>query len=674
MKKLPLLTKLAVQGILKQRTIYFPYFVSMLAIMALEYIMFSLISNEYVQTRHSVLPTIIAMGIFFSSLLAIIFIIYANNFIQRQRRKEFALYTVLGLENKHIHLIIMLEQLLTWITGSILAIGIGHALGKVMFIALNRLIQDTGASLMDYPFSPLAAIGTSGLLALILILIGLTNSLRLSRLQPSELLSQSRAGEAEPKSRWLILLLGLATLGAGYYIALTTSNVMDALMKVFIAIFLVIIATFTLLTSLSIIYLKALKRNKQYYYQPTHFLNVSSMLYRMKANATGLAGIAVLCTGIILTLGTTLALYSGMDEQIEKIYTHDFELEYLLNVDGANSDKVEEVLQASLSQLVENQPIQNESLYRSVFLTAAFMDGEYQSLYKTDDADNSNFSVAMSDYAVINATTLSDFNQRYDQDYTLAANEVLYVTTANTLQDTKQIILEDETYQVKAIDKTFLPANYVGQVAFIVMPTIEELEALSETFQGYTPSGEVYQNLVTYSYIFDASNDQAKTAIEANIPSDAIIRYSENDLVRVGSKTQAAKDLYALNGGFLFLGIIVGIVLLIGTILMLYFKQVSEGYQDQDKFEIMRKVGLPEPLIRRTIRGQIFWVFALPIIIAIIHSLAASRIMFNLLGLLAVNNVGTFMLSYGSVLIIFLIVYLIFYLITSKVYYRIIHQ
>ena len=664
---LSMLTKLAAQGIAKRRTIYFPYFLAVVLIMALEYIMISLISNEYVQTRQAELPTIIMIGVFFSTLLAVIFILYANNFIQRQRRMEFALYTVLGLEGRHIRLIILIEQVLTWFVGSILSIGVGYALGNVMFMLLNRLTQDLGAGLMDYPFSPWAALGTTTIIAGVMFFIYLLNSIRLARLNPAELLSQTHAGESEPKSRWLVLLIGLITLAAGYYIALTTTGVIDALLKVFVAIFLVVIATYALLMSLSIIFLKRLKRNKDYYYQPTHFLSVSGMLYRMKGNATSLAGIAILCTGIVLTLGTTLTLYLGMEEQVEQATSHEFELEYMGYVEGASVEKAETVLNQALSEFATYGDVQDVTLAREGFITSAYSNKDFRPLEPTS-------KLQPNDFVYIIGVPLEDFNQLYNQDYDLAKNEVLFAGHLDKIQDSDIVTMGEREFHVHTIASSYVPTNYIGQVVYVVFPTIEDVEALAQAFPTYTRNGEELIGSVEYSLVFNAADEEARDNIEANLPEDEILELSDSDLVRVMSAQQIAKSLYSLNGGFLFLGIIVGVVLMIGTVLMLYFKQVSEGYQDQGKFEIMRKVGLPDKLIRQTIRHQIFWIFALPIMIAVIHSLFASKIMFELLGLLSVKNVSTFVIGYGTVLAIFIVVYLLFYFITSRVYYRIIKQ
>lgn len=661
---LSLLTKLAIEGISKRRTIYFPYFLAVVLIMALEYIMVSLIFNDYVQTRHPALPTIIMMAVFFSTLLIVIFILYANNFIQRQRRLEFSLYTVLGLEGKHIRGVIFIEQLLTAIIGSVLSVGIGFVFGKLVFMGLNRLIRDAGAGLSDYPFNMRAALITTAILLGIMLLIFIINSLRLSRLNPSELLSQVNAGEAEPKSRWFLLLIGLVTLAWGYYIALTTTDVLDALMKVFVAIFLVIIATYALLTSLSIISLKLMKKNKDFYYKPVPFLSISGMLYRMKANATSLATIAILCTGIVLTLGTTLTLYLGMDEQVARMTLYDFELNYLPAETELDDASIQEALQQARLNLQGDGEVEGVSLFRQVIMPAQYQEGEFQAIEGT--SNNRLWYII--------GESLDDFNNYYNQNMELAEDEVLLVSTSSDINGAGHIQIAGQDYRTQLINLDYLPMNMVGQITLVVFPEIEDLNHLIDALPLTDIDGNPVENLMMYSLYFNAKDGATKNHIEEAIATNNFIHLEENGLVRAISGAQTASDLYMLNGGFLFLGIIVGLVLIIGTVLMLYFKQVSEGYQDQEKYQIMRKVGLPENLIKPTIRQQIFWVFALPIMIAVIHSLFAGKIMYSLLGIVGIVKIPTFLIGYGSVLLIFIVVYLLFYAITSRAYYRIINQ
>ncbi|MGH2102664.1 FtsX-like permease family protein, partial [Aerococcus urinaeequi] len=273
--RLGMLTKLAVTNIKKRATVYFPYFLSFTLLMGLEYIMASLMTNDFVQERNAQLPTIIAFAIFLSTILITIFTIYANNFIQKQRRLEYGLYTVLGLERKHISLMMLIEQFILWITSTVLATGIGFIFGKMVFIMINKLMKDTGATLMDYPFSLGVAGYTVAVGGLIMFFVYLINNIRLSRMQATELLQEKKAGEKEPKANILVLLIGLVAMGAGYYFALTISNAMSQLPLLFGTILLIIIGTYCLFISLSILVLKALQKNKKHYYKPENFLMIS---------------------------------------------------------------------------------------------------------------------------------------------------------------------------------------------------------------------------------------------------------------------------------------------------------------------------------------------------------------------------------------------------------------
>lgn len=628
--------------------------------------MISLINNDYVKTRHTSLVFLVAIAVFFSTLLAMIFILYANNFIQKQRRQEFALYIVLGLENKHIRRIILIEQLSLWLISSVLSVIIGYTLGNVMFISLNRLMQDTGASLMDYPFDLMAVILTILFLLVIFMLIYLINSLKISRLKAAELMAQKNAGEAEPKSRWGLLILGLMTLIAGYYVALSTNGVLESLTHVFLAILLVIIATYCLFTSLSIIVLKRMKANKNFYYQGQNFLSVSGLLYRMKANASSLASISILCAGLVLTLGTTLTLYLGMDKQVANIMPRAYSLEMLPTAQDEaynQPDLAVPFMNDVIETLDEDIDMQNLVASQSLMVNAYKEGNQFEVLpVRTEGAD-----IDMNRIAYIIALSQEDFNALYDQEYNLTDHQVLVATTDRQLKKYDEIELAGQNFDMIQLSDQFIPSNMVGNIIYMVVPNMEIIEAIQETYlMGIYGTEDMYEVQLNQTIYFDLAEGQT-----LNLEDNFFRR--EDILLRLSSREEISQELYSFNGGFLFLGIIVGTVLMIGIILMLYFKQISEGYDDQNKYRIMKQVGLPDDLIKRTIRSQIFWVFALPLVVAVIHSVAASKIMFELLSLLSIREFSLFAMGYGSILLIFVLVYFILYLMTSRVYYGIIN-
>ena len=668
--RLGMLTKLAVTNIKKRATVYFPYFLSFTLLMGLEYIMASLMTNDFVQERNAQLPMIIGFAIFLSTILITIFTIYANNFIQKQRRLEYGLYTVLGLERKHISLMMLIEQLILWITSTVLATGIGFIFGKMVFIMINKLMKDTGATLMDYPFSLGVAGYTVAVGGLIMFFVYLINNIRLSRMQATELLQEKKAGEKEPKANILVLLIGLVAMGAGYYFALTISNAMSQLPLLFGTILLIIIGTYCLFISLSILVLKSLQKNKKHYYKPENFLMISGMLYRMRANAVSLASIAILCTGIIVTVGTTLSLYMGMSSIIEDATPRQFELTYIVSENGEQEKLTEEDFLTDMSNyLGEDINTSFVAGYDLTMIGARFNDGVFQPESGEPDW-----------LAYLLLTTVDDFNELYGEDYQLEENQALYASQIKNAKELDQITLlaDDDNKQVldlQAIDETYMPTNYVGDIMYLVVPNEDVLNEIRENFLiSVYGSDEPVQAEPSQSLYFDVDDEEQSKEIEQMIADNRIAVTIGNHTYRISSKQSMTKELYSLNGGFLFLGIIVGIVLIIGTILMLYFKQISEGYDDKEKFDIMGQVGLPDSLIKQTIQKQVFWIFALPSIVAVLNAVMAHKIVMSLLRTLGLIAPTTVLTAYGMVIVVFIAIYAICYLITSKMYYAIIKK
>lgn len=649
-----ILFNLAWDGLKKQRKIYLPYLVSLTLMMALQYVMFSLVNNSYVQNRHATLPTLVMMGDFFSVLLTGIFILYANQFITKQRQKEFALYRVLGLEDRHIRRLNFYEVAIIWLVTSFGSLIVGYVFGHLLFMFLNRLMRDTGAGIMDYPFDWLAALATVLALFLVCGLLFLINSFKYTRIQPSSLLSQSQAGEKTSRWTGLWLILGLVTLGAGYYIAFTTQGVLDSLLMLFVAIFLVIIATFALMISLSAMVLNRLKQKKNYYYQSKHFFFISGMLSRMKTNAVSLAGIAVLATGIVLALGTTMTLYLGMDKLADQSMVRDYRIDSFSGIDSSDGQAFEPIL----SKIDQDRQVEDLIRFKYFIATAHYEDGQVEAQRSSDGPKQ---------IAYLYVLDASAYQNYYGQEANLSDGEVLLASNLPPAQDLDKISLGGDTYHVRQLSEDHIPANYVGNVFYLVVKDDQVLESLRQYYEK-DAAGQVTVPLnYAYEFSFNLADGQDLTEAE----------YDDYDSENIGHlirRQDLVAEIYSMNGGFLFIGLVVGAVLIIGVVLMLYFKQLSEGIADRDKYHTMKMVGLPQDLIQSTIHQQVIWLFSLPIIIAVIHSLAASKIIFQLLGLLAIKDLKIFAMGYGSVLVGFILAYYLIYKLTSNIYYQSINQ
>ncbi|MDO4680484.1 MAG: ABC transporter permease [Aerococcus sp.] len=650
--------KMALRQLKAQRHLNIPFILASALMFMMEYIILSLLMNKYVIERSTTLITIVQMGAIICTLLAALFVLYANNFYQKQRYEEMGLYSILGLEKRHIRSILRKEKIIQTLAMIALAIPGGHLFGSVVFLGLNKLMHETGTTLMEYPLRWPIVLGTIIIIVAIMGLCTFVNARKVTRLNPIELIHQQSAGEKEPKSKWIITLLGIGLVGYGYYIALTnTQNVLGSLSQILLAILLVVLGTYALYMGLSIMILKFMKRRQNFYYKPTHFFTVSGMLYRMKANAVSLASIAVLSTGILVTSGLTVSLFRGMEEQVNSTMASD----YTVTDDGtepATKDQLQQVLTKIKQQVKTTDETITEDL-----LVAAELKNQSQLAPLDPPADNKDANINAMYYMDIHS--LSDFNQLHKQNQALKDNEVLMTATTPVLRQHKTLTIAGKEYHVKTLDQSYLSSKLAVDYFLLVLPDNVSLTDIGNYYYMFNREMEKLPATPAYSLQFNVSGN--KDVFEKNRAT-----IEKDYQVSIDSRQEAQKLIYELNGGFLFLGIVVGIVLSIGVGLMLYYKQVSEGMEDRENFRIMAQVGLPDSLIHKTIHQQILTVFLLPLVTAVIHIGVAFGILRTLLRLLAVRDMTSVLMNFGFVTLAFVIVYGIFFILTQRTYYQII--
>ena len=396
------------------RLLEIPFVLSIGIMFLLFNIMVSLLSNEYVKTRHADLPSVIQFGVVLVAIFAFIFIMYANGFLMKRRNKEFALYGILGLEKKHIRKILFIEYFVLFICTLLIGVIGGYIFGKVTFIALNYLLKDTAGRLMDFPFSMTACVSTVVLAFVLFVIILVRNNIKIYLATPVQLLGNQHKGEGEPKNRYLFLLLGFILLGAGYAIALTIQGILSSLVYFFSAALLVLLGTYLLYISFSIFILKLQRGNEKYYYKPTHFLSVSGLLYRMKANAVSLASVSILSTGVLITLSATAAIYSTIQKTVDNLMPR----EYLLSSYG--------------------------------YVTAASRVGNALTALKSEQSPKPYFMII---------SDLASYNKRTHQQIELNDNEILMCANQKNLLDLDQVKIGDITYTIHKVPN-FIPSTY----------------------------------------------------------------------------------------------------------------------------------------------------------------------------------------------------------------------
>ncbi len=646
--------KFALQNLKANKLLEIPFVLSSGVMLILFNITASLVNNNYVKTRHVVLPTLINFGIIILAIFTFIFVQYAATFWLKRRSKEFALYGILGLEKKHVGKIISIEFLILFAIIWFAGIVGGYIFGQLCFLFLNFLMKDVSGRLMDYPFSISALINTTVLVVILYLTIIIGSGLRIYMSTPMELLQRTHKGEGEPKSRIIIMLTGFLLLAAGYGIALFVGGLLSSINYFFVAVLATIFATYLLYATFTVFMLKAQRNNKSFY-TPKRFLSVSGLLYRMKGNAISLASISILSAGVIISLSTTIAIYSNYIKLGDSIMPREYKIE-------AGSENISnEDMAKRLQSLVESS-VPDASMIKDEYTifdmtTAAVKTGDTIAKYQRDSKADPIFVIA---------SDLDGYNGRTHQNFKLYEGEILLGENKNN-KIGNILKIGDRNFKVIKIDSIF-PAEYTVVDGYsIVVKDMATLEFLREALDGLDINCSVYWDVDGVDdKEYEDTLVKLKDGIKNQLTGDGRSVYD------VSSRSEMIHNQYEINGGFLFLGVLIGIIFLTGTVLITYYKQISEGYEDREKYQIMKKLGLSDDLIRKTTASQIGWMFYAPLIVATIHCIVASKIIFRLLGLFGVGDVSLYVICLVSVIAIFAFIYFIIFGFTSRVYEKIV--
>ncbi len=652
--------KMAITNIFKNGKIYFPYLLTIIASMMFYFLLNSIGSNSNIYNvvtgaeafkGASVLCGIIQSGSFLSAIFIFIFLLYANSFVLKYQKKQLGLYRILGMEHKHLIKIIFTEVVFLYGVGILAGLLLGIILDKLMLVLLFKIIGQTAP--VGFYLNMNAVVQTP-IIALVLAgLILVFNVFSMLRTKDIDLLKSEKVGEKEPKNRPLYTLVGVIALAMGYYIANKTNNAGNAINNFFPAALLVMYATYVLFMSGSISVLKLLKGNKKFYYQTKHFISVSGMLYRMKQNAAGLATICILSTAAIIVISAGVSLYANGERSINE----QFPRQVQFFVQQASGEDGEGLLQDAAAQ--ENAVAEN--MVRCSFGTSIFIKTE-DGIANMETAQFTGFDNMPDTYIM----TLEEYNRFNQTDETLGDTEILlYSSDAFYTKDTLTYL--DTTYEIKGVaNKECL--SYIADSTMslfskllIVVPT----EEVFERFLVSTP--EAYGTWVG----FDCGENAEKTAALAAAVQK---KCAEAGIVaEVMVKQQEQEAFYSMYGGILFVGGILGVLFILCTVMIIYYKQISEGYEDKERFLIMQKVGLSKAEIKRVIHSQIMMVFFLPLVTAVLHSAVALRIVANCLRMVVTVHMPTFILSVALTCVVFSVVYMVVYKITSREYYNIVN-
>ena len=658
--------KLAAQGMRQNRRFFLPYLLALAGLTAAFYVMSALVFDPGVVTMRGFeyVQVMMSIGMFVAGILSTVLLLYINSFLMKQRKKELGLYNILGMGKGNIAWIQCWESLYT----AVLGIGGGLILGAV----LHKLAAAVLVSLLRFsiPFhaslSLPAMLQTAVFFGLLLLLALALNLFRVQVSNPIELLHGGNVGEKEPKTRWLMAVTGALCLGAGYFIAVTTKDPALAMAFYFLAVILVIIGTYCLFTAGSVALLKTLRNNKRFYYQTGHFIGVSGMLYRMKRNAVGLANICILSTMVMVMISGTLALYLGQGEIIAAQYPAS--LNMTIDFDPVEqSPDVDEAV-ALTERFAQEHDVPITALRAGQYLR--FYGSEQEGGFSTDTTSDNTvnrtfFILTAEDYAGLSGQSAP----------ALAPNELAICGEGPELDSYTLTNPEGGSLTFTAAQP--LPALSIFSVTTDMLDPVCLVvadEAARTALRDFVQYNFTARALILMD--LECTNDEELALVDAW--SDATVEKNffdgtgEWEYWRVESRAEMSVDGYAMAGGFLFLGIVLGIVFLMATVLIIYYKQVSEGYEDQGRFEIMRKVGLSQKEVRSSIRSQVLIVFFLPIAVAAVHILFDFNLVARMLTMFGVRNVMTVALCTGGTLAAFLAVYAVVYLLTARTYYKIV--
>ena len=666
-------SRLAKQNIRNNKSTYIPYMITCIFCIAMIYMMEFLRDcptlDQAVRQADEV-RMIVFTGEIVVEIFCIIFLIYSNSFLMKKRQKEIGLYNILGLERNHIGIVMFLETIITSIGSLAGGIAAGIIGSKLALLLLLKLLHIP--SVLGFYISVKGIFTCLFMFGIIFLMILFLNLAKIHLSRPVELLRGNNTGEKEPVVKWLMALIGFICLGAGYYLAVTTESPIKAITIFLLAVILVMAGTYLLFTAGSIVILKFLRRRKSFYYRTGNFISISGMLYRMKQNAIGLASICILSTGVLLMIAMTVSIYFGMNDIMLNRYPYDVDM----SVTSISEEECQTAIEAFEKAIADNK-VPVEKSVEEIYLDIVCSKNGDQILIKPANTIRNSDSVLV----------LSLLNQaEYERLTGISANlndGEIFAWYPSAVQKDSVTVDETEFTVKKWLDKNPLTCgeDAVSDNAVLVV-TDEDFkkfdEMRTEMYKGVSsaPAGED----LTLHLGLDITGSETDK-IDFGTPVMEVVKdlkknggLSENSWITSGIRQQEYESYYADNGSLLFIGIFLGSLFLMGTAMIIYYKQISEGYEDQKRFEIMQKVGLSRREVRSSVRRQILMVFFLPLLMAMLHITMAFPMIRRMLLLFGMTNTKLFIGCTAGTVLIFAIVYGLIYLMTARSYYHIVER
>ena len=666
-------SRLAKQNIRNNKSTYIPYIITCIFCIAMIYMMEFLRDcptlDQAVRQADEV-RMIVFTGEIVVEIFCIIFLTYSNSFLMKRRQKEIGLYNILGLERNHIGIVMFLETIITSIGSLAGGIAVGIIGSKLALLLLLKLLHIP--SVLGFYISVKGIFTCLFMFGIVFLMILFLNLAKIHLSRPVELLRGNNTGEKEPAAKWLMALVGFICLGAGYYLAVTTESPIKAITIFLLAVILVMAGTYLLFTAGSIVILKFLRRRKSFYYRTGNFISISGMLYRMKQNAVGLASICILSTGVLLMISMTVSIYFGMNDIMLNRYPYDVDM----SVTSISEDECQTAIEAFEKAIADNK-VPVEKSVEEIYLDIVCSKNGDQILIKPANTIRNSDSVL-----VLSLFTQAEYERLTGISANLNDGEI-FAWYPSAVQKDSVTVDETEFTVKKWLDKNPLTCgeDAVSDNAVLVV-TDEDFkkfdEMRTEMYKGVSsaPAGED----LTLHLGLDITGSETDK-IDFGTPVMEVVKdlkknggLSENSWITSGIRQQEYESYYADNGSLLFIGIFLGSLFLMGTAMIIYYKQISEGYEDQKRFEIMQKVGLSRREVRSSVRRQILMVFFLPLLMAMLHITMAFPMIRRMLLLFGMTNTKLFIGCTAGTVLIFAVVYGLIYLMTARSYYHIVER
>lgn len=655
--------RLAVTNLKNNHKTYVPYILTSVLTVMMYYIMDALSYNKSIGKGQ--VQAVLQTAVPIIAIFAVIFLFYTNSFLIKRRKKEIGVYNILGMGKRHIAKMLLTETVITAVVGILGGLAGGLIFSRLMYLVLLRILRYDVR--MEFEISWVSISKTLVLFGVIFLLTLIYNLLQVRLSNPIELLHGTSVGEREPKTKWILTIFGAVAIGIGYGIALLTESPLSALSAFFIAVACVILGTYALFIAGSVAVLKLLKKNKKFYYHTSHFTSVSGMIYRMKQNAVGLANICILSTMVLVMISTTICMYAGMEDIMTTRFPMEFEV--------ANYATVPE------EEKVIDQIVDEECGKYGVTVDSGLCFHEGGVTAKRDkesfDILASSFSYSEEGLCELHLIPVSDYNEMENRDVTLNRDEIL-VYAPQGAYGKDHMKFSGKSWKIKEELKEckIEPMNQSGLVdKYYIM--FSDMDAIKEIMRKAEEESSLEQDMkekvfnISYVARMDFSGGkQEKSEVQKAIQERV---KEEVSGVNVESRELSTESFYALYGGLLFIGIYLGLLFLMATVLIIYYKQISEGYDDKERYQIMQKVGMSKREVRRSIRSQVLLVFFLPLLTAIIHILVAFKVITKLLVVLNMVNVPLFATCTAVTVAVFAVFYGIVYGVTAREYYKIVN-